>query len=57
MSQYTSPRTIWLQERNIHCRCIFKLTDTALKYVNQTVHVGGIFCNLAEAFDCVNHKI
>jgi hypothetical protein len=35
----------------------FKLTDSVLKTINQKMHVGGIFCDLAEAFDCVNHDI
>jgi hypothetical protein len=35
----------------------FILTDSVLKFVNQKRHVGGIFCYLAKAFDCVNHKI
>jgi hypothetical protein len=33
----------------------FKLTDCILKSLNQKMHVGGIFCDLAKAFDCVNH--
>jgi hypothetical protein len=32
-----------------------KLTDCILKSHNQKMHVGGIFCDLAKAFDCVNH--
>jgi hypothetical protein len=35
----------------------FKLTDSVLKSFNQKMHVGGIFCDLAKAFDCVNHEI
>ena len=34
----------------------FRLTDS-VKSVNQLMHVGGIFCYLAKAFDCVNHEI
>jgi hypothetical protein len=36
---------------------IFGLTDRVLKSLNQKMHVGGIFCDLAKAFDCVNHEI
>jgi hypothetical protein len=35
----------------------FKLTDSVFKSINQKMHVGGIFCGLAKAFDCINHKI
>jgi hypothetical protein len=35
----------------------FKVTDNVLKAINQKMHVGGIFCDLAKAFDCVNDKI
>jgi hypothetical protein len=35
----------------------FKLTNSILKSINQKMHVGEIFCDLAKAFDCVNHKI
>jgi hypothetical protein len=35
----------------------FKKTNSVLKFINQKMHVGGIFCDLTEAFDCVNHEI
>jgi hypothetical protein len=35
----------------------FRLTDSVLKSVNQKIHIGGIFCDLAKAFDSVNHII
>jgi hypothetical protein len=31
----------------------FGLTDSVFESINQKMHVGGIFCDLARAFDCV----
>jgi hypothetical protein len=31
----------------------FRLTDRVFESINQKMHVGGIFCDLAKAFDCV----
>jgi hypothetical protein len=33
----------------------FKLTDSVLKSINQKMHVGGMFCDLAKASGCINH--
>jgi len=32
-----------------------RLTDSVLNSLNQKLHVGGIFCDLLKAFECVNH--
>jgi hypothetical protein len=35
----------------------FKPIDSVLKSTDQKKHVGGIFCDLAKAFDCANPEI
>ena len=35
----------------------FSLMSSILTTMNNNQIVGGIFCNLQKAFDCVNHKI
>ena len=35
----------------------FRLIEGVFKSINQKMSVGGIFCDLAKAFDCVNHEI
>jgi hypothetical protein len=35
----------------------FRLTDSVFETINQKMYVGGIFCDLVKAFDCVNNKI
>jgi hypothetical protein len=35
----------------------FKLLNEILVAMNNKLTVGGIFCNLEKAFDCVNHDI
>jgi hypothetical protein len=33
----------------------FRLTGSVFKHINHKKHVGGICCDLAQAFDHVNH--
>ena len=44
------------KESNIE-NAVFALTDYILTSLNQRQQIGGIFCNLPKAFDCVNHEI
>ena len=44
------------KESNIE-KAIFSLTDSVLTSLNLRQQIGGIFCDLSKAFDCVNHKI
>jgi len=34
----------------------FRQTDSVFKSVIKKIHVGGIFCDMTNAFDCVNHE-
>jgi hypothetical protein len=52
-----------LQENNLDLekslstgKALFNFTDEILRALNK-MHVGGVSCDLAKAFDCVNHEL
>jgi hypothetical protein len=38
-------------------KATFKLLNDILQALNNMAYVGGIFCDLQKAFDCVNHDL
>jgi hypothetical protein len=46
---------MWLPEMDIYWKCCLQ-SNSVLKSINQNMHVGGIFCDVAKAFYCVNHE-
>jgi hypothetical protein len=51
------PEQFGFRQGNSIENAAFKQTDSVLKSINQKMHVGGIFCDLAKAFDYVNHEV
>jgi len=45
-------------QKDVHIDdAVFSLLNNIITLLDQRKHVGGIFCDLTKAFDCVNHKI
>jgi hypothetical protein len=42
------PEQSGFREGSLTENAAFKLTESVLKYINQKMHVGGIFCDLAK---------
>jgi hypothetical protein len=59
LSQHLHTNNILVTEQYGFCKGIsnedaaFELTDSVFESINQKMHVGGIFCDLAKAFDCM----
>ena len=44
--------------KDVHIEdAVFFLLNNIITLLDQRQHVGGIFCDLTKAFDCVNHNI
>jgi hypothetical protein len=37
-------------------KVLYKFLDEIFCALNDKMHIGGILCDLAKAFDCVNHE-
>jgi hypothetical protein len=45
-------------EKNLSTdKALFNFAHEILSALNNKMHVGGISCDLAKAFDCVNHEL
>jgi hypothetical protein len=45
-----------VSDKGYPLKLLFQVNNV-IKSFNQKFHVGEIFCDLANAFDCVNHEI
>jgi hypothetical protein len=52
-----APEQFGFRKGNHIEKTIFTLTDNTLTSLNQREQIGGTFCDLTKAFDCVNHEI
>jgi len=59
--QHSGHRTVGFRKGISTEDAAFRLTDSVLKSINQKKSlvggIGGIFCDLAKTFDCVNHEM
>jgi len=48
---------LWFQNFIINSKAAIKLNDKIVNALNNKIMVGGTFCYLQKAFDCVIHNI